>query len=203
MNDLVSLSFAILLPMAPAYVCYKILSSTAKVDGPFQSLKLRLSGSFAGYFLVLLLAMGFISTRPERIASRYEVWEVKGKINWDEGGGAPDPQRLRLSLVPANQTVLSDGSFDIQIAPEVLAKDKLKFPTLVIEHPDFQTISIDLNESQGRFGQQVKNLLMDGVAKRIAVSDAIDLKKKLQLPPYAPSSFPPEQTTLSRREVQQ
>lgn len=201
MNDLLALAFAILLPLLPAYILYKTLPARTSVKGPFKGLSVQLSGAFGGYFLVVLLTMGFISTRPERIVSRYEVWELKGKINWDQGSGVADPQRLKLTLVPANQTVLSDGYFDIQIAPEVVGVGKLKFPTLVIEHPDFQTISIDLNESQGRFGQQVKNLLTDAVAKRIAVNNAIELKKKTQIPPYAPSGQPPEQAMLSPREV--
>jgi hypothetical protein len=223
MSDLVYLAVAILLPIAPAYLLYKVLpsqttvenkglASESTVEGPWKGLFIKLSGAFAGYFLVFLAAMSFVMTRAERPTARYEIWEVKGKLNWDQNSAEADPQRVRLKLLPASDTVLGDGSFDIKVASEIVDTGKLKFPTLVIEHPEFQTISIDLNESQGKFGQEVKNLVMDAVAKRIAVSDVIELKKKTRLPRYDPSSLPPEQVAsppqpeqaaVSRQEVKQ
>jgi hypothetical protein len=201
MSDLVFITFTILLPITPAYILYKALPARTTVTGPFKGLNIQLSGAFGGYFLLVLTIFGFIITRPQPTDARYEVWEVKGKINWDQGGAPIDPQRMQLSLVPANQKMLGDGYFIIQVAPEVIGPSRLKFPTLVIEHPDFQTVSIDLNDTQARFGQQVKNVSMDNGAKEIAVKDTIDLKKKLQLPHYETSSAPPQQVPLSNPEV--
>ena len=199
MNDLVLITFTILLPIAPAYILYKALPSQANVEGPFNGLAIRLSGAFGGYFLLVLVIVGFLTARPQLPKARYEVWAVKGQINQD---GTPiDPQRLRLSLVPANQTVIGDGSFDIQIAPEVTDAGKLKFPTLVIEHPDFQPVSINLNETQAKFGQQIRNISMDIATKEIAVNGPIDLKKKIQLPPYDPSGQQPQQAVLVNQEA--
>jgi hypothetical protein len=104
-------------------------------------------------------------------------------------------------LVPANQTILGDGCFDIQIAPEITVAGKLKFPTLVIEHPDFQTISIDLNNSQAKFGQQVKNASTDSGAKEIEVGEPIELKRRQQLPDYTSSGPAPQQAELASQEV--
>jgi hypothetical protein len=200
MNELVLITFTVLLPMTPAYILYKALPARTTIKGPFKGLNIQLSGAFGGYFLLVLTIIGFITTRPQPLTSRYEVWEVKGRIQWDQDGGPPDPQRLRLSLVPANQTILGDGSFDIQIAPEVVDKGKLKFPKLVIDHPDFQTITIDLNDTQNKYGGVVKKVSMDILSKEIAVDDPIELKKKGQLAPYAPPSQPPDQAAVSSPE---
>ncbi len=197
MNDLVLVTFTILLPLIPAYILYKALPAETSVEGPFQGLVIKLSGAFAGYFLLVLVVIGFISSRPQPINNRYELWQVKGKINPEQTGNPIDPQRLRLSLVPANQTVNEDGSFDIQIAPEVVDKGKWKFPTLVINHPEFQTVTVDLNESRARFGQQVKKISMDVGSKEVVVDDPIGLQKKQQLPSYAPSGSAPQQAALS------
>jgi hypothetical protein len=213
MSDLIYLAVAILLPIAPAYLLYKVLpsqttvenkglASQTTVEGPWKGLFIKLSGAFAGYFLVFLAAMSFVMTRSQPPTARYEIWDVKGRINWDQNSGEADPQHVRLKLFPASYEVHGDGSFDIKVASEVADTGARTFPTLFIEYPGFQTISIDLNESQGKFGQQVKSLLRDAAARRIAVSDAIELKKKPQLPRYDPSNLPPQQVVLPTQPEQ-
>jgi hypothetical protein len=212
MSDLVYLTVAILLPIAPAYLLYKTLPSQATVEGPWKGLVIKLTGAFGGYFLVFSVVMGYVMTRPERPTARYELWEVKGKINWDQNSAEVDPNSVRLKLFPAIDNVIGDGSFKIKILAELADTGKPNFPVLFIEQPGFETTSIDLNQSQGKFGQQVKNLLMDAAAKRIEVNDVIELKKRPQLPRYDPSNLPPEQVVsppqpeqaaFSRQEVKQ
>ena len=204
MNDLVLITFTILLPLIPSYILYKALPAETTVEGPFQGLVIKLSGAFASYFLLVLVLIGFISSRPQPVSNRYDLWQLTGKIKGGQDGAPIDPQRLRLSLVPANQTVTEDGRFDIQIAPEVVEKGKWKFPTLVINHPDFQTVTVDLNEVRPGFGQQVKKILMDASTKEVKIDDPIALQKKQQLPAYAPTgATPQQQAALSNLEAKQ
>lgn len=201
MTDLILITFTILLPITPAYILYKALPARTSVKGPFKGLNIQLSGAFGGYFLLVLTILGFISTRPQPPNPGYEVWEVKGKINWDQDGTTTDIQRIQMSLMPPNRMLKGDGTFDLQVAPKVIDMGKLRFPKLVIEHPDFQTITIDLNETKGRFGQQVQKFSVDAAAKEIILEELIGLKKKQQLPPYAPSGAPPQQAVPSNQEA--
>lgn len=203
MNDIPLIAATILIPMIPAYILYKALPAQASVSGPLHGLNVQLSGAFAGYFVLVLTLIAFISSRPAPPGERYEVWEVKGRIDWGEGASSSGTQQVLLSLVPANLTVLYDGRFNIQVAPEVVASGKLKFPTLVIEHPDFQTISIDLNDPKSGFGQPVENVSVDAGARAVAVVDPIKLKKKISLPPYNPAAASPQQAALKTQEAAQ
>lgn len=205
MNDIVLITIAILLPIAPAYILYKALppEKESTVSGPFKGLMIKLSGAFAGYFLLVLTILGFLGTRPITTDARYEVWHVRGKLNWDQGGAPADIKRAQMRLMPAAQDVGGDGSFIIRVAPEVVGPNRLQFPTLLIEHPDFQPININLNDTPATFGQQVGTVSRDVVAKLISVTGPIELKKTNQLPPYAPSGASPQQAALTPREVSQ
>ena len=48
-----------LVPLIPAYILYKTLPAETSVSGPFQGLKINLSGAFGGYFLLVLIAFAF------------------------------------------------------------------------------------------------------------------------------------------------
>lgn len=202
MSDFMLIIVAVLLPAIPASLLYWKLPSKASVKGPFKGLNIALQGAFAGYFLLVITVFGFFALRPKPPNFRYDVWEVRGKIAWNQNGGAINPGQLQLTLVPANQKVLGDGSFVMQVAPEVNG-ERLKFPTLVIEHPDFQTVSVDLNVNADRtsFGQQVKDVFVDNGAKEIAVKEAINLERKIQLPPYSDTIPPPPQAALNPQEI--
>src|ERR1019366_3320457 len=51
----------ILTPVVPAYAMFKWLPSDASATGPFGGLKWKLGGAFAGYFLIVLISMNFVS----------------------------------------------------------------------------------------------------------------------------------------------
>jgi hypothetical protein len=134
----------------------------------------------------VLTILGFLSARPT--PSNYQVWEVKGKIKCAQDDFSPD-KHFSLSLRPASQSLVEDGTFTIQVATIPGQAGESKFPTLVIEHPDYQTITIDLDEEQ-KYGQQ--NVKMDKNAKCIAVKDPIPLERKPPAP-YKAQGTPPQQ----------
>ena len=188
-ESLVLITFMILLPITPAYILYKALPAKTTVTGPFKGLNIQLSGAFAGYFLLVLTILGFLAARPT--PSVYQVWEVKGKINCAQDDFSTD-KRFLLTLRPPSQSVVEDGRFTIQVATIPGQAGGCKFPTLVIEHPDYQTITIDLDEEQKTYGQQVANVKIDKDAKSISVKDPISLKKKAGAP-YQAKGTPPQQ----------
>jgi hypothetical protein len=176
MNDLVLISFAILLPLTPAYILYKALPAKTRVAGPFKGLNIQLSGAFGGYFLLVLVIVGFISTRPQRIDPRYEVWKLRGKMNFDSTWTDAQKQNLQLSLIPGNQRIYPDGSFEMLVAPEIAEGSKLKFPKLMIRQDGFQIVTIDLDNAEPPiYGQLVQTVSKDFRSKDVEVKTPIEL----------------------------
>ena len=57
-NFFLVLAAILLLPLIPAFLIYKFLPvSDTDVSGPYQGLSLKLKGAFAGYFLLVLIAL--------------------------------------------------------------------------------------------------------------------------------------------------
>ena len=177
MNDLLPMTFAFLLPFVPAYLLYRLLPSDTKVAGPFKGLNLQLSGAFAGYFLLTLMAFGFLTSRPKPVATD-ELWEVRGRIDCQSGVHPIDAKQLQVRVIPASYEVIGDGTFIVRVPATRDTSGKSKFPTLVIEDPEHETLSIDLNKDNFIFGQGRWQLSKDQEMRAISVSDVIPLKRK-------------------------
>lgn len=173
-DELVIITFTILLPITPAYILYRALPSEAKVSGPFKGLNIQLSGAFAGYFLLVLLIFGYHYSQPKK--SQYEVWEVRGQLKATPGASAKEG--AVLSLLPSTVNVDANGQFDVLIATTPGLNGGLKFPKLHIEHPDYQTVDIDLNETQPRYGGECCHISKNERDKALKFNDFVVLKRK-------------------------
>lgn len=57
-NFFLVLAAILLIPLIPAFLIYKFLpASDTDVSGPYQGLSLKLKGAFAGYFLLVIVAL--------------------------------------------------------------------------------------------------------------------------------------------------
>lgn len=198
MNDLISMTLAILVPLAPAYLLYKTLPSSAEVNGPYKGLVIRLSGAFGGYFLLTLLAFGFLTSRPQPTKS-HEVWQVRGKINCEHADTPINPKQLSMTMLPPNVNWGPDGTFYAAVPVARTPSGQLDFPTLMIEHPTHQTVNIDLNKKDIAFGQEVKKLIRNDESKVISVDNVISLTKRME--DYKPTGPAPLQMVGSSAEV--
>ncbi len=200
MNDLVLIAFTILLPLTPAYILYKALPAKTKVSGPFKGLNIQLSGAFAGYFLLVLVIMGFIRTIPAPPPDpTHEVWKVTGKMNFDKPWNDTGQDKPRLSLLPENQQIASTGDFEIQVTPEICGNGRLKFPKLLIARDGYQTVTIDLDNPKSPYGQISDNVSVsrDLHAKDLQVTP-IDFRRDIpydsaqaQIPKQPPTGGTP------------
>ena len=60
LNDILFLGVIVILPIIPAFILFKWLPPKKTfASGPFKGLNLKLTGSFAGYFVVLLFILTF------------------------------------------------------------------------------------------------------------------------------------------------
>ena len=189
MTYLLSMTLAFLIPIVPAFVLYKTLPSTAVVSGPFKGLTMQLSGAFGGYFLLTLIAFGYLAAQPKPTTD--ELWEVRGKIVVPNGQPI-DMDQLKVRLVPTSFDLIGDGKFIVRVPAKRDASGKARFPTLVFEDPDHDTTSIDLNAENPHFGQELTKLSVDQEMRAISVNEVVLSPKKKDS--YKPSGPAPQQT---------
>jgi len=190
MTHLLSMTLAFLVPMVPAFVLYRTLPSTAVVSGPFKGLTVQLSGAFGGYFLLTLIAFGYLAAQPRPTATD-ELWEVSGKISVPNGSLMMDRDHLRVSLQPTTFDLSGDGCFSVRLPAKRDASGKAWFPKLVFEAPNLATRTIDLNTGNFSFGQKLK-LSTDQERKAISLIEEIELKSSGE--PYKTNGRAPEST---------
>ena len=170
MYTLVNVITAVLLPLLPAWILFRKLPSTAKVDGPWQGMKVKLGGAFAGYFVVLLAVFGYFYWKDNELA-KYEqlvhtlqtkvadleaklyastkVYTVKGKIKAEGKTAFNDSEResFELEINPTSETwnVSSDGLFTASI-PVVVKQDGQtpNFPDIELGFPKYLPTAIHL-----------------------------------------------------------
>jgi len=120
-----------LVPLIPAYILYKTLPAETSVKGPFQGLKINLSGAFGGYFLLVLIAFAFslklisdsnikrietlnrenkaLKAENEKIMSQYEYWTIEGQVTGDL------PEKTKLFVDCRTTHFASTGDFSSNI----------------------------------------------------------------------------------------
>src|ERR1041385_959358 len=129
LEALTYVAIIVLLPLLPAFLLYKFLpAGQTDVSGPFHGLDIKLSGAFAGYFLVVLLSTSFtvflIKRQPTPTPPapppvyEYSVYTVNGKVDLhsrDPKTGDLNYKQFSLSLEPPERTIKPDGSFSFEI----------------------------------------------------------------------------------------
>jgi hypothetical protein len=203
--ELTSLVVVVLVPVIPAFLLYKYLpEGKARVGGPFRGLNIKLSGAFAGYFLVLLIATSMlvflIKQRPPPVQRQYEVYTVRGKIDLQKTGDQSprfDYKQLSFTFEPSQQQVFSDGSFMLEIPVKPNQTGQLDFPTLTIEYADpqnptqpYEVGTIHLNQNYP--WEQDFKVTHDPNARTIDVKPDIPLARRAYNPTVTPLPYNPE-----------
>ena len=164
-------AMTILLPLVPAVIIYRFLPSRTFVTGPFKGLNVQLSGAFAGYFILVLVMAGFITTRPKT----YEVWTIKGKAVMANAGDTL--VESDISVRPNNVAFLGDGSFTLDIPVRRNQAGKLDFPTLVVHHDGYESVYIPLGDKRYAFGGPGIKVETDKGAKTKLIAEQIRLQR--------------------------
>lgn len=138
---LVRLVLLIVLPIIPAYLLFKILPSSANLEGPLKGMELKLGGAFAGYFaLVLLVLVEWNKIFPP---PKFDVWEVTGQINYDTS--PPEPLASDdIRMAPPSLQPLGGGTFRIYFYTMPGPAGQFDFPKLTLGHSGFRSVTIDL-----------------------------------------------------------
>jgi len=201
-DPIIVMLFVILAPGIPAYILYSRLPPEKTiVTGPFKGLEVQLTGAFAAYFLLVLVAMGFMMTLLNRRrewlqSSQYETWIVKGELALEAGG---PPARLTEALItfsPRLFEVQNDGSFYTVLPLQTGMQGKAT--TMQIESRPYNTAVVHLskNAAPREYGT-AHEIEFDTVNHIININSPIVLKapgsKYADTLGYEPSSNPDAQ----------
>jgi hypothetical protein len=200
LTDLSYVLVVVLVPVIPAFLLYKFLpAGKTTVGGPFRGLDIKLSGAFAGYFLVVLitssLVVFLIQKKPPPAPYQYEVYTVRGRIDLQKAGDRPfDFKNLNFTFEPSQQQVFSDGSFILDIPVKPNQTGQLDFPTLTIEYsaPEnpsqpYEVGTIHLNQNYP-YDQDFK-VTTDPKARTIDVKPDIPLARRSYNPTVTPQPY--------------
>lgn len=146
LKALLNLALVILLPMAPAFVLFRALPSTASVTGPLQGLDLKLGGAFAGYFALLILV--FSTHNIWNPSPAGQVWEVSGTVVADDGTVIQQLDPRDIGVIPNNFNTYADGTFTLTVSTMPTQGGGIAFPRVMVGFPNFQTMTIPLDPSE-------------------------------------------------------
>lgn len=183
-----------LVPLIPAYILYKTLPAETSVSGPFQGLKINLSGAFGGYFLLVLIAFAFslklindsnvkrierldnenkaLTTENMKLNSQYENWTIEGQVT----GNLPEKTKLFVDCKTTHFASTGDFSSSVYLRKEpnssVIPAALCFFNT----EDGYKVINLNKNTSKDfdLFGIRI-----DEQARKISLSKPVVLRKAI------------------------
>ena len=182
-GDYIYMLLILLLPLAPAFILFKFLPSSADAGGPLKGLTIKLSGAFGGYIVAVLLSWQIANSLLAPMWS--DNWIVVAQVKLD--GAQIEGANVSESVVlmhPPTPDINSDGRLQMPIAiPRV--RSAMFTPTLTIEYHGYETANVTLdpdNKSVGAFGQKDYEVKFDAKTHRIIVGQPIILTKATPQP---------------------
>lgn len=134
----------VLLPLVPAFILYRLLPGQTDVQGPWHGLKIKLTGAFGGYFLLVITLLIAAARLPT-----YDVWTVHGRMHLtDQATGLFDESTLRFTVKPPGLAVQPDGRFRLTLFRVPDPSGHPQLPMVIVEMPGYLPVGIDL-ERQG------------------------------------------------------
>lgn len=189
-ENLIYIGAAVLLPLIPAFILYKILPAKANLVGPLGKFTLKLSGAFAGYFALVIIVFGFVYSRPKPAApcpeppkERYMVYKVQGLIE-PIVDGEDLIKDSNITLHPWME-ISRSGLFELFVAVDQDSNAGVK--SLEIMHEGFLPESIPLTDKlpDNITSNQKYPVKFDESTKTIYVQGRIKLVREDK--PYSPA----------------
>jgi hypothetical protein len=183
-----------LIPLIPAYILYKTLPAETSVSGPFQGLKINLSGAFGGYFLLVLIAFAFslklisdsnmkrietlgrenkaLKAENEQMRSQYEYWTIEGQVT----GNLPEKTKLFVDCRTTHFASTGDFSSNIYLRKEPNSSIIPAALCFFNTEDGYKVINLNKNTSKDfdLFGIRI-----DEKSKKISLSKPVVLRKAI------------------------
>ena len=181
-NPIVVFLVVLLAPGIPAYILYSRLPPEKTiVNGPFKGFQVQLTGAFAAYFVLVLLAMSFMVTflskrRVWYANEQFVTWIVKGELKFDDSSGAKIGD-ANITFSPRLVEVRGDGSF-FTVVPLPTGMQR-NATTMQIDHPLYDPKVVHLSPAASPKGYGTPQALeFDTTDHVINIPDPILLKPK-------------------------
>lgn len=193
--NLLVLTCVILLPIVPSYLLFKVLPSTAIVNGPLHGLKINLGGAFAGYFSLVVLIL-CTHKMWQFHPPAYQLWELQGQITDDTGAAIQPLDSTDVQLTPPTFRANPDGTFNLTFSTTPTpAGGGVDYPNLIVSHANFEQRTISLDPLMLRRSASDLHVETDKAKQRITIG-RIALQK---LPAYFATGQPPSAVQESSR----
>lgn len=169
----------LLLPIIPAFLLFRFLPASADVSGPFQGLKIKLGGAFAGYFITALfawqVAQGLLKPKWS------DNWTVVAHVTFDPTSGEhPSANLARVWIEPPNAVPEPTGSLSVKEVPIKLVADGDNIPYLIVALDGYQMVSVPL-DSEGKvnaaYGAPDYRVTFDEKTHEILIGNPIVMTK--------------------------
>jgi hypothetical protein len=157
-DGLAWIAVVLLIPLIPAVLIYWTLPpKQTRVTGPFKGLAINLTGAFAGYFLLVLLASGMaLQLQPDQDKfPKYEEYKLFGSV--DLTGANPngiDRRLLQIVMFPTVENVVPVGEnhfeWTVNLPVRRSSDGKVSFPyeQVILEYKGFNPVQMDLRAGQ-------------------------------------------------------
>ena len=173
---LVYLTMLVLLPLVPAFVLFKTLPAEASAEGPFKGLKIKLSGGFAGYFLVLLLLARLLP--PAEPGPKHYMFHGRLNLAVDTSADARVwSSQVKVSIQPPEFTVFPNGEVDVSVPFDPRASS-ITAINILSDNCGSATIPLDLRRSR-KFGALDYHLHLDAPKRLLEADDVILLQQPI------------------------
>jgi hypothetical protein len=176
-----------LLPLIPAFLLYKFLPSKSTASGPFKGLNIKLSGAFAGYFILLLFASGIAfpllkneqQTKIDELTA--ELNQLKGSVQeWKMIGSVSSsiPEQTKLFYDEEHVSFASTGDFDVKLYCDVEdGKPKLPKALCFFNKADGYKV-ININRETKPADLASFNVSFNDSLHQINIGKVIDIQSK-------------------------
>lgn len=153
-NTLITIAGVLLIPLIPAFVIYKFLPSKTVVKGPFKGLDVNLTGAFSGYFLLVIISLGFtyssvnndlksklakskdeitdLKSRMDQLnleiskeKAKYQTWEMSGTIE------SESPELTKIFVDEENISINAIGKFKASLLLKSDENKKAHLPSAI------------------------------------------------------------------------
>lgn len=188
---IITLAAILLMPLIPAFLLYKFLPSKTNVGGPFKGLSLKLTGAFAGYFLLVISAMSVFyflmknqqAKTIEELEAKLAAAEQAGKAteNWKMYGvvASTSPKETNMFFDKTGAQFEPTGEFELPFsASKEGSKTNLPKSVCIYNYKDgYRVINLS-REFAGNADIKNLEIQFNDTAKTIHVGKVINIQTK-------------------------
>lgn len=181
---LLVMAAAVILPLLPAFLLFKFLSSGGNAEGTLFGIKLSLSGAVAAYFVVFLVIW---NGRPMDDA-HYHTWKVVGSIDTkpSQSEAEPNLNDVVVRIVPPRLDIMNQGAFEWEIPVVEDAAGRLHFPMLQLDLVGYRGLTLPL-EPNRQYGAVTAVITHDYEGRVMHFASPIVLQSRRLSPAYVPT----------------